>query len=237
MKESQKTHKTSPGLGYNATTPKRWREDQGEEGLVTERKAKKKKRRSSQQPSDAGGETGVGVTVHELAEAEGGQVQRIVVVEPEIDDTGAPAHRAAAKIHRAQIHPHPQVTPPSHHHVNDDHNRLIHLHLPEGINYATTSLAHSSATHTRQAATTPPVLSRFEKALILGHRTKELALGAPTLAPFRPAASTGGWCPSQVAEDELVLGLLDDYCLVRSTHGESRVSSAESWILHDFEII
>eukprot|EP01063_Lacrimia_lanifica_P000924 TRINITY_DN10450_c0_g1_i1.p4 TRINITY_DN10450_c0_g1~~TRINITY_DN10450_c0_g1_i1.p4 ORF type:complete len:118 (+),score=31.23 TRINITY_DN10450_c0_g1_i1:122-475(+) len=105
---------------------------------------------------------------------------------------------------------------------NDDQRaaRFLEVMLPPD---AGNSL---SLTHTRS---TPPVLSKFEKALVLGHRARELALGEPTLAPVTE------WNPSKIAEMELHLGLLDDYCIARALHG--RHQAPENWILGDFSIL
>ena len=80
------------------------------------------------------------------------------------------------------------------------------------------------------ASRTPPVLSKFEKALILGHRCRELSLGAKTSCPLAT-----DWKPAQIAEMELNLGLLDDYAINRAVQGSQ--SRKESWMVGDFHVV
>eukprot|EP01059_Diplonema_ambulator_P017816 TRINITY_DN29916_c0_g1_i1.p1 TRINITY_DN29916_c0_g1~~TRINITY_DN29916_c0_g1_i1.p1 ORF type:complete len:180 (+),score=40.76 TRINITY_DN29916_c0_g1_i1:54-542(+) len=103
-------------------------------------------------------------------------------------------------------------------------NRLLDIHFPKISSDEKSSLSLASLT-TR----TPPVLSKFERSLLLGHRTRELCLGFDTSAPITR------WCPGEIAETELKLGLLDDYTIRRSAGGNS--TNVEEWIVGDFDIV
>eukprot|EP01062_Namystynia_karyoxenos_P007489 TRINITY_DN12633_c0_g1_i1.p1 TRINITY_DN12633_c0_g1~~TRINITY_DN12633_c0_g1_i1.p1 ORF type:complete len:242 (+),score=71.62 TRINITY_DN12633_c0_g1_i1:111-728(+) len=131
----------------------------------------------------------------------------------EIDDAGAPAHRKAAKLQRGLQHPKLEVTPP-----------------PTGATQA--ALRRLSRRKPIEQRVTPPVLSRFERAVLLGFRARELSLGAPTAAPLT-SPRLGHWNPVETAALELELGLLDAYAVRRPLFGSG--GEVEEWLVGDFD--